>query len=146
GRPMSPSLFITEITGTDPCNTHTTGCKDWQCGTIPPTPIAPDGLCGVWKGAVKTIDSTKAPTKVTITPDGDPAKNNFNPGAGSDPVPPGLIHQGYGAEARWSIDDLKAAGILESGKSYRLQFMVHDGDQNKSGGDVGQACVNVVVP
>jgi hypothetical protein len=25
--------------------------------------------------------------------------------------------------------------------TYRLQFLVHDGDQNKTGGDVGQACV-----
>jgi hypothetical protein len=24
--------------------------------------------------------------------------------------------------------------------------MVHDGDQNKSGGDVGEACVNVRIP
>jgi hypothetical protein len=27
---------------------------------------------------------------------------------------------------------------------YRFQFMVHDGDQNKVGGDSGQACVNAV--
>ena len=27
-----------------------------------------------------------------------------------------------------------------------IQFMVHDGDQNKTGGDVGQLCVNVNVP
>ena len=24
--------------------------------------------------------------------------------------------------------------------------MVHDGDQNKSGGDTGEACINVVIP
>jgi len=27
-----------------------------------------------------------------------------------------------------------------------MEFMVHDGDQNKAGGDAGEACVNVVVP
>ncbi len=35
---------------------------------------------------------------------------------------------------------------LQPGHTYRLQFMVHDGDQNKTGGDVGQACVNVDIP
>jgi len=36
--------------------------------------------------------------------------------------------------------------VLQSGHTYRFQFMGHDGDQNKSGGDVGEACVNVAVP
>jgi hypothetical protein len=57
-----------------------------------------------------------------------------------------LVNQGYGAETRWDIDALKTAGVLQSGHTYRLQFMVHDGDQNKSGGDVGEACVNVAIP
>src|SRR5262249_54051340 len=146
GRPMAPSLFITDITGTDPCTTQSTGCQDWQCGTIPPTPIPPDGVCGTWKGAVKTINTTKIPTTITVTPDGDPAKNNYNLGMGSDPVPPGLVNQGFGAEVRWNVDDLIAAGTLQSGHSYRFQFMVHDGDQNKTGGDGEQRCVTGVVP
>ena len=29
---------------------------------------------------------------------------------------------------------------LQSGHLYRVQVMVHDGDQNQSGGDVGEAC------
>jgi hypothetical protein len=32
---------------------------------------------------------------------------------------------------------------LVAGHRYRAQFIVHDGDQNKDGGDVGQACVNL---
>ena len=55
-------------------------------------------------------------------------------------------NEGYGAEAKWSVDSLKAAGVLQSGHIYRFQFMVHDGDQNKVGGDVGEACVNIAIP
>jgi hypothetical protein len=33
-----------------------------------------------------------------------------------------------------------------SGHTYRLYFMVHDGDQNKAGGDSGQACVTITMP
>jgi hypothetical protein len=46
------------------------------------------------------------------------------------------VNQGYGAEVRW---DLTQLGLIP-GHSYRVYFMVHDGDQNKSGGDVGNAC------
>jgi pretoxin HINT domain-containing protein len=99
-----------------------------------------------------------------VTPDGDPAKNNWTLGAGSDPpghcsattatqcatnagCPSGQTcvlptNQGFGAEARW---DLSTLG-LTPGHTYRMQFMVHDGDQNKSGGDTGEACVDVVMP
>ena len=76
----------------------------------------------------------------------DPAKNNWNLGAGADPVPTtnGKLptNQGYGAEASWSFSKL---GLTSPG-TYRVQFMAHDGDQNKTGGDVGQGCVIVTVP
>jgi hypothetical protein len=45
-------------------------------------------------------------------------------------------NEGYGAEIRWDISSLN----LIPGHSYRVYFMVHDGDQNKTGGDSGQAC------
>ena len=63
-------------------------------------------------------------------------------GAGSDPVPAGLVNEGYGAEARWDISML---GLL-SGHTYRLYFIVHDGDQNKAGGDCGQGCSTIYIP
>ena len=53
-----------------------------------------------------------------------------------------LVNQGYGAEAKWTAQGLG----LQPGHIYRLVFMVHDGDQNKTGGDVGEACVNMFVP
>ncbi len=91
---------------------------------------------------MKTVDKTKSTPTVSMTPDADPSKNNWNLGPGSDAAPSGLKNQGYGAEVRWNVNDLG----LQPGNAYRLQFMVHDGDQNKTGGDSGQNCMTVVVP
>jgi hypothetical protein len=125
-RPMWPTLFITDIS-TDPMNR----AGDWQMGGVP---RAPNAIFGSWKAAVRTVDYTKSPTTVTITPDADPTKNNMNLGPGADPAPAGLANEGYGAEARWDVS-------LTPGHSYRLQVLVHDGDQNKAGGDSGEGCV-----
>ncbi len=124
-RPMWPSLFVSDISA-DPTNRS----GDWQQGG---RPIAPNAIFGTWKAAVRTVDTTVSPSAVTITPDADPAKNNWNL-SGGDPVPTGLTSQGFGAEARWNVS-------LTAGHSYRLQVLVHDGDQNKAGGDSGEACV-----
>ncbi len=137
GRPMFPVLFITDITN-DPMSK----AGDWQFGGIG---IPPHAVFGTWKGAVRSVDKTKTPAVVTVTPDADPAKNNWNLGPGSDTPPGGfasLANEGCAAEVRWNVDDL---GLLP-GHVYRMQFMVHDGDQNKTGGDVGQACMTVATP
>jgi len=125
-RPMWPTLFITDIS-TDPMNR----AGDWQMGGVP---RAPNAIFGSWKAAVRTVDYTKSPATVTITPDADPTKNNMNLGPGADPAPACLANEGYGAEARWDVS-------LTPGHSYRLQVLVHDGDQNKAGGDSGEGCV-----
>jgi len=141
GRPLVPSMFVTDIT-TDPNST----AGDWQCGAVAPTPIPPTSICGTWKGA--TISGT------AVTTASDPAKNTC-PAVGStgsgipDPMPTlqtTNLESGYCSEAIWDIGALQAAGILQPGHAYRLQYMVHDGDQNKTGGDVGQNCVNITVP
>ena len=124
-RPMWPSLFVSDIS-VDPSNRS----GDWQQGGAP---ISPNAIFGSWKAAVRTVDNTKTPSVVTITPDADPAKNNWML-AGGDTPPSGLANEGFGAEARWNVS-------LVPGHSYRLQVLVHDGDQNKSGGDSGEACV-----
>jgi hypothetical protein len=124
-RPMWPALFITDISS-DPSSR----VGDWQQGGVP---SAPNAIFGSWKSAVRTVDKTKTPVAVSITPDADPAKNNWNLGGG-DAVPAGLANEGYGTEARWNVS-------LAPGHSYRLQVLVHDGDQNKGGGDSGEACV-----
>jgi hypothetical protein len=126
GRPMWPALFVTDITD-NPNNRS----GDWQEGG---TPYNPNAVFGTWKPAVRTVDATAMPSDVSITPDADPAKNNWNLGAG-DPVPPSLKNEGWGAEVRWDL-------VLVPGRSYRIQVIVHDGDQNKVGGDTGEACVN----
>src|SRR5207248_1367262 len=67
-------------------------------------------------------------------------------GPGADQVPLGLTNQGYGAEVRWDIVRLwdKDGNPLQSGHTYRLYVMVHDGDQNNSGGDAGQMCGYII--
>jgi len=123
GRPMWPALFITDIT-------HDTNAVagDWQWGGAP---VNPTYVAGTWKGAVRTVDANGA----SITPDADPAKNNQDYGNGHSP-PAGAIAkaEAFGTEVRWDIR-------LEPGHNYRFQVMVHDGDQNKVGGDAGEACV-----
>jgi len=127
-RPMWPSLFISDITN-DPNNRS----GDWQQGG---RPFNPNAVYGTWKAAVRTVDKTVTPNLSTITPDADPAKNNWVLGSGADTVPSSLgKNQGYGAEIVWNL-------ALIPGHSYRVQAIVHDGDQNKVGGDSGEACVN----
>jgi hypothetical protein len=127
GRPMWPALFVTDITN-NPNDTS----GDWQMGG---TPYNPNVVFGSWKSAVRTVDKTVNPVDISITPDADPAKNNWDLGGG-DPVPSSLkVNQGYGAEVRWDV-------VLLAGHSYRIQVLVHDGDQNKAGGDSGEACVH----
>jgi hypothetical protein len=125
-RPMWPVLFVTDVTS-DP----TSRSGDWQMGG---KPYSPSAVFGTWKAAVRTVDTTVSPAAVSIAPDADPAKNNWSLGTGSDPVPTGLANEGFGAEVRWDVS-------LTPGHSYRFQAMVHDGDQNKVGGDSGEACL-----
>ncbi len=138
GRPLWPAIFITDLTVNGP----TSRIGDWQQGG---KGIAPTRVCGTWKSATKFIDKTKNPPKITIITDVDPPKNNWNLGSGSD-IPPGgfasLRNEGYGAEIAWDVNSL---GLIP-GHTYRLVFMVHDGDQNKTGGDVGETCTTIHIP
>jgi hypothetical protein len=154
GRPMYPALFITDVTSCAPVDCATNASAnpsccyggDWQFGG---TGIPPSAVFGTWKAAAKTVDNTHNPPAVTVTPGTDPAKNNWSLGPGSDPLPsPTPSNEGYGAEARWDLAALKQAGLFPaiSGHQYRFYFMVHDGDQNKSGGDSGQGCTFLTAP
>jgi hypothetical protein len=137
-RPMFPALFITDIT-----NNPAARNGDWQQGST--AAIPPNAVFGSWKAAVETVDDTTSPPTVSVTPDSDPAKNNWSLGKGADTPPGGftsLDNEGYGAEARWNVDSLG----LQPGHAYRMEFMVHDGDQLKVGGDTGEACMTVVMP
>jgi hypothetical protein len=136
GRPMFPVMYVTDVTA-NPGNPF---AGDWQYGGVG---IEPDAVFGSWKGAVRTVDTTTNPDTITVTPDADPPANNWNLGTGSDPVPtPTPMSGGYGAECRWNLSSFN----FIPGHEYRLYFMVHDGDQNNSGGDVGQDCVYFTMP
>ena len=143
GRPLWPALFITDITNNP--NNH---AGDWQSGG---TPVSPSAVYGTWKSAIITLANSKSGTTSTITLDNDPStKNNLNVGSfpGAHPFPSGVTpaQTGYGSDVQWGVDQLANAGFIRPGHVYRLQFMVHDGDQNKVGGDVGEACATVIFP
>src|SRR5205823_12782945 len=80
------------------------------------------------------------------TPKADTATNGGNLGAGADTPPAGLSNEGYGAEARWNLTSLYQQGSMIPGHTYRFYVMVHDGDQNQSGGDAGQAAYTYYYP
>jgi hypothetical protein len=134
GRPIWPALFITDIS-VDPLNRE----GDWQRGGLA---FTPNKIYGMWKSATRTIDKTRTPNVVTITVDPDPKNTNGWNLAGGQAPPAGTRLDKYGALIAWDVDKL---GLLP-GHTYRLQFMVHDGDQNKSGGDVGQSCTTIRIP
>jgi hypothetical protein len=134
GRLISPSLYITDTT----TNANSLS-GDWQYGG---TAIAPNAVFGAWKGFVKTVNRTTATPTVSVLGDADPAQNHWNLGAGSDTPPAGTANDGYGAEIRWN---LSALGLLP-GHNYRFYVIVHDGDQNKTGGDCGQIAFNFTSP
>ena len=139
GRPIAPSLFCTDVTGSP-----TSIAGDWQMGG---TAQGPHFISGTWKSATVTIDQTVTPNVRVITTDADPAKNGFTLGPKADPIPAGVTTRGYVTEARWNVNTLSCNGVpLQKGHTYRMQLMVHDGDQNKTGGDVGQSCATVYIP
>src|SRR5207249_7059203 len=78
GRPTWPALFITDLT----VNGASSRAGDWQQGG---TGVPPHKICGTWKGAVRTVDKTHTPNIVTVKPDADPAKNDWNLGGGDTP-------------------------------------------------------------
>jgi hypothetical protein len=140
GIPIYPAMFITDIT-TDPNST----AGDWENGGT--TALPPHALFGTWTTTVKNVD---AAGKVTLdVGPAAPSKNVWNLGPGSDPVPPyhiGNDDTDYGAEARWDVNTLVSQGYMQSGHTYRVEFIVHDGDATKEGGDVDERCGTVRIP
>jgi hypothetical protein len=151
-RPLRPVLYVTDLTADPACT-----AGDLQSGGTPYDPIA---IFGTWKYA--TEDSSNQGTPLQA----DPSTNGWDLTSSADSVPSAfqscnqnggpvmMPHMGpdggpgghpgpeggaggmagnfYGTELRFEV------GLI-SGHSYRLQVIVHDGDQNK-GGDSGEAC------
>jgi hypothetical protein len=133
GRVLSPVMYVTDIT-----NDPTSRAGDWQQAS--PNPKFPTAIYGSWKAAVAKLDNTRNPPVSSIVLDPDPAtKNHKNVGPGGENPPDATQDFGYSTEIVYSVASLG----LNPTHNYRIQFMVHDGDQNKTGGDVGQACFNV---
>src|SRR5262249_44032358 len=122
GRALRPVLYVTDISADATC---TVG--DQQHGGPAYDPIA---IFGTWKSATEGAGNVGTPATATA----DPKTNSWNLTSSADPVPAAAkaCKEGYGAELRYEV------GLI-SGHSYRLQVIVHDGDQNK-GGDSGEAC------
>jgi hypothetical protein len=120
GRPLRPVLYVTDITADPACT-----AGDMQHGGHPYDPVA---IFGTWKSATEEDGGVGTPAMM------DPMSNKWNLGSGSDPVPSltKTCTEGYGTELLFEV------GLI-SGHSYRLQVIVHDGDQNK-GGDSGEGC------
>jgi hypothetical protein len=125
GRPLFPSLYITDITGAtqatiDNLQFHV---GDWQYGG---TPVAPNTVFGTWKSFTESIDTTTGTVKLTAA--NDPSPNGTNLGPGADPLPSGFTGLGYTAEAQWNLAQLQKMGLLIPGHEYRFYMIVHDGD------------------
>jgi hypothetical protein len=138
-RPLRPVLYVTDITGDPSCT-----AGDLQSGGKPYDPVA---VFGTWKSATEGANNQGTPVQM------DPMSNGWNLGTLADPVSASVMAcaglaggggsggggyrgggggGGFGAELRFEVG-------LVSGHSYRLQVMVHDGDQTR-GGDSGEAC------
>ncbi len=133
GRPMFPALFLTDVT--TPNELSRVG--DWQQGG---TPIGPHVVSGVWIYADKNGSSVTSRSRPTIK---NVVNKIWNLAPGGTAPAPGTSYEDasyYGTEIRWNVADLLAAGKIQTGKTYRAQFMVHDGDSDS---DVAQGCVTI---
>jgi hypothetical protein len=141
GRAVYPALYITDIT-----SNPSSKAGDFQNG----------GTAANLNGGVPFVDdvfgtwSTATGTQGNNYHVNQPAGNNANGntwdlGPGSD-TPGSNIDtsnsQSNSTEVRWNVNELG----LKTGHTYRIQVIEHDGDQNKDGGDSGEACVNLKIP
>jgi hypothetical protein len=137
-RPLRPVLYVTDITGNPTCT-----AGDMQNGGTAYDPVA---IYGTWKDATETAGGTPPNQGTPVL--NDPLRNGWNngPAPAANPVPDSikactfntnssgvLLDSSYTAQVDFEV------GLI-SGHSYRLQVIVHDGDQRR-GGDSGEGCV-----
>jgi hypothetical protein len=139
GRAVAPALYISDVTGIDTSSATYHGPNDWQAVSATTGARLPDYVGGTWKNnaAANPLGS-----------DGKEAKNGNRLGPNSetfvDNISTSQGLEGYGAELRWNVSNLRSGGqALKPGHTYRVQMMLHDGDHNA---DTGEACKNITIP
>ncbi len=168
-RPVAPALFCTDITNVN------TNKGDWQIigGTGHP-PEFVSGTWKAATSTVTCSDNGTVTTCAPVTTVGaDPQANvtTINPAVwnagpyGQAPIggsynvlntTTSVKLEAYGAQISWNVENQILTCIdgatgnptpgFQSGHVYRVQMLVHDGDQNKSGGDSGESCATIAVP
>ncbi len=125
--PYFPSLFITDVTS-NPSDTS----GDAENGG---TPHKPDEIWGTWKAA-GGYGSSVPPNKQDLPSGADPFPAESNLKFKDGTIISVALGQNYGSEIIWQVDNLG----LTSGHTYRVQFIVHDGDFE---GDIGEGCTTI---
>jgi hypothetical protein len=128
--PIFPALFVTDITS-NPANTS----GDAQNGG---TPIPPSMVSGTWKAANTNDPAKNYPNGGLIDP--LPSQSNIGHDISGNRDRDKLY---YSAEIEWNVSDLINKGVLKTGETYRAQFVIHDGDNNTNGGDIGLGCTTI---
>ena len=85
--------------------------------------------------------------------------NAIPPVGGYNALASSVSLEAYGSEVRWNVSNANVVCIdgatgapsvlgpgFHLGRIYRVQFLIHDGDQNKNGGDAGQSCAIMALP
>jgi hypothetical protein len=124
GFPIFPAIFLSDVTS-DPNNVIGSA---QQGGT----PYPPSEVYGTWKAA-NAKNPQKNGWKLPAGADPFPAKSSLAP------LPNHKIENEFSAEIIWNVNSLP----LVSGHTYVVQFVLHDGDQNKNGGDLGIGCTTI---
>jgi hypothetical protein len=113
---------------------------------VPSTTVGGDPLANVTHPANPVVWYAGPGADVPLGGKYDPLNNN--------PVK-GL--EAYGTDIRWDVANtgfncidgatgaVRPGGFI-NGRVYRVQFLIHDGDQNKVGGDAGESCAIIALP
>jgi hypothetical protein len=128
GFPVFPALFLTDITD-DPTNTSGDALNAGS------RPISPSTVYGAWKTADGADPEPPNGTNLDTGGGIFPAQRINGNGNGGP--------QGYTAEVEWKISDLLLHDLVQPGHIYRAQFVVHDGDRGREGGDIGLGCTTI---
>lgn len=142
GRPLAPTIYTTDLTANGP----NSRAGDWQQGGAGSTHI--DDIFGTWTTATGDPNANNYSATKPASNGGNAVSTGNFTSVGGDVAPPpaaGNSWLQYSTEVRWNAASL---GLIP-GHTYRIQVILHDGDQNKSGGDVGELCTplaGVVIP